>query len=148
MKTKLRNYRYAWFFVLLGSFLSFTNCNSDDEDSKVQQTWLEKYDGTKWEDGNDLYWRIIDNTNKIVESWYQDGPCYIYNIADDNVNFEIIENSSDKLVFHTIEDDNINTFTLSVNGDTLTVLFEYNGKSETIMFTKTNVNVDDFILCD
>ena len=64
------------------------------------------------------------------------------------VNFEIIENSTNKLVFHVIEDGNTQTVTLRVNGDTLTVLFEYNDKSDSISFKKTTVDVDDFTLCD
>jgi len=147
MKTKILKHNLLFFSIILSLIVSFNGC-SDDEDDIIQQTWLEKYDGTKWEDGDGLYWRIIDNTNTIIESWYHDGPCYAYYISDGNVIFEIIENSTNKLVFHVIEDGNTQTVTLRVNGDTLTVLFEYNDKSDSISFKKTTVDVDDFTLCD
>jgi len=147
MKTKILKRNLLFISIILSLVVSFNGC-SDDDDDIIQQTWLEKYDGTKWEDGDGLYWRIIDNTNIILESWYHDGPCYYHSISDGNVNFEIIENSTNKLVFRVVEDDNTQTITFRVNGDTLTVLLEYNGRSETISFKKTAVNVDDFTLCD
>ena len=137
-----------YLFVLIGLVVSFSNCTSDDDADIQSKTWLEIYDGTKWEDGDGLYWRIIDNTNTILESWYHDGPCYWYSIPNGNVNLEIIENSTSKLVLHVIEDGNTETVILRVNGDTLTVLFEYNGESDTLSFKKTTVDVDDFTLCD
>ena len=147
MKTKILKHNLLFFSIILSLIVSFNGC-SDDEDDIIQQTWLEKYDGTRWEDGDGLYWRIIDNTNTILESWYHDGPCYWHSIPEGNENFEIIENSTNKLVFRVVEDDNTQTITFRVNGDTLTVLLEYNGRSETISFKKTAVNVDDFTLCD
>ena len=147
MNTKYIKHRFLYLFVLIGLVLSFSNCTSDDDGDIQSKTWLEIYDGTKWEDGDGLYWRIIDNTNIILESWYHDGPCYWHSRSDDNFIIKIIENSANKLVIQIIE-DNITTMTLSVNGDTLTVLFESNGKSETMSFKKTTVDVDDFILCD
>ena len=148
MRTKFIIHRLLYLFIILGLTLSFNNCTSDDDEDILTQTWLEKYDGTKWEDGDGLYWRIIDNTNTILESWYHDGPCYWHSIPEGNENFEIIENSTNKLVIHVIEDGNTETVTLRINGDTLTVLFEENGESETIYLDKTSVNVDDFTLCD
>ena len=105
MKTKILKHNLIFFSIILSLIVSFNGC-SDDEDDIIQQTWLEKYDGTKWEDGDGLYWRIIDNTNTILESWYHDGPCYWYSIPNGNVNLEIIENSTSKLVLHVIEDGN------------------------------------------
>jgi len=146
MNAKYIKHRFFYLFVLIGLILSFTNCTSDDDGDIPSKTWLEIYDGTKWEDGNDLYWRIIDDTNTILESWYQDGPCYIHRGIDDRFTIKIIENSANKLVFQVIA-NNTETMTFRVNGDTLTVLFEYNDKSETITFKKTTVDVDDFTIC-
>ena len=147
MNTKYIKHRFLYLFVLIGLVVSFSNCTSDDDADIQSKTWLEIYDGTKWEDGDGLYWRIIDNTNTILESWYHDGPCYHHSIADGNVNFKIIENSTSKLVFDVIENVNT-TVTLRINGDTLTVLLESNGKSETISFKKTTLDFDSFTICD
>lgn len=140
---------HLYFFLILGACIGFTSCDSDDEDEIVQQTWLEKYDGTKWVDEDDfLYIRIVNNTNIIIESWVNEPDCYIYNVSDGNVNFNIIENSTNQLVFEVNEGDDMEKFTLKISGDTLTILLEYKDESDTLTLQKTNADVDNFPLCD
>ena len=140
---------HLYFFLILAACIGLTSCNSDDEDEIVQQTWLEKYDGTKWVDEDDfLYIRIVNNTNIIFESWVNEVECYIHNVSDGNVNFNIIENSNNQLVFEVNEGDDMEKFTMKISGDTLTILLEYRDESDTLTFQKTNADVDNFPLCD
>lgn len=149
MKENISRIGRLYFLIILGACLSFNGCTSDDNDDVIKLTWLEKYDGTKWVDGDDfLFIRIIDNTNIIFETWFSDGPCFVYNVSGGNVDFKIIENGTDKLIFEIIEDGEIQKLTLMVNGDILTILLEYNDKSETLTFRKTNEDVDNFLLCE
>ncbi|MGA9270334.1 MAG: hypothetical protein WBV45_06905 [Lutimonas sp.] len=151
---------HLYFFLILAACIGLTSCNSDDEDEIVQQTWLEKYDGTKWNDGSEVYIKIIGNTSVILESWFLDDSCYVYNVylyelIHENANlgiafFEIIENSTNKLVFQVKIFESTETITLRVNGDTLTIKRENNAREgwESKDFKKTTVDFDDFTICD
>jgi len=144
MKTKILKHRFLYLFILLGLTISFNGCSDDDDEP---QTFLEKYDGTKWVfNGEDIYIRIVDNTSIILEEWYFDGDCYEY----DTFNYgslEIIENSKNKLVIQITDDGEIETLSFTVEGDVLTVVVTDDDGFETISLLKTTVNVDEFEIC-
>lgn len=155
MRTNNIKYRLLYLFVLLGFTISFNSCTSDDNDDILSQTWLEKYDGTKWVDDDELlHWRINDNMSTVVETYYHDGPCYAYgtlnlNQCDDIVCFEIIENSTSKFVVQADNDGEIETMTFTVKGNTLTLLFEgVFANDESIVLHKTFMNFDEFTICE
>ena len=143
MKTKILKQKFLYFFILLSLTVSFNGCSDDDE----PQTFLEKYDGTKWTfNGEGMYIRIIDNTNIILEEWYLDGDCYEYDTFNDGI-IEIIENSTNKLVIQVTDDGEIETLTFTIEGDVLTVVITDVDGFETVSLIKTSVNVDEFEIC-
>lgn len=153
MKAKYFLKGHLYFFLILVAGISFQSCNSDDDDDIdeiIQQTWLEKYDGTKWVDEDDwLYIRIVNNITIISESWHKDGDCFIYSVADEDVEFDIIENSENKLVFEVVGDV-FQRNTMTVSGNTFTWVIEYEFWEEpaTVTFQKSDADVDNFPLCD
>ncbi len=57
MKEKFLRLWSLYFCFILVVGLSFQSCNSDDDDDIddiIEQTWLEKYDGTKWVDDEEF----------------------------------------------------------------------------------------------
>ena len=142
MKTTILKHRFLYIFILLSLTISFNSCSDDDE----PQTFLEKYDGTKWfsDDDDDLYIRIIDNTSVIFEQWFLGHDCYYYYTLGDNDSVEIIENSKDKLVLRLTYDE---TVTVTVEGDIMKFIVTEVDGFHTIFFTKTLMNVDDLQIC-
>ena len=155
MKAKFLLLRSLCLFLILVAGLAVQSCSSDDDDGSgdiIVQTWLEKYDGTKWEAAEEddfLYIRIVNNTNIISESWHRFRECFIYNVADKDDEFEIIENSPNRLVFEVVGDV-FQRNTMTVSGNILTWVIEYEFWEEpaTVTFEKTTVDVDGLPLCE
>lgn len=150
MKTTILKNKLLYIFILLSLAISFNSC-SDDDDDVTTQTFLEKYDGTKWVYTGEytVYIRINNNTNKFVEQWFFvfEAECYYYDFDYVSENTEIIENLKDKIIFKYTDEGVTETVTVTVQGDVLKVIVQYDGETETILFDKTSVNVDAFEIC-
>ena len=146
-------------FTCIGLLATMNNCTSDDKDDDlVDQTFLEKQDGTKWkvtEDDEVIYMRINDDINKPIEIWVSeidfekgiaDDDCYYY--TDDLLEFEemeVLENSANKLTFTYLGSE---TWTLTVEDNQLKLAFtSSSGPQELIYMDKTNDDIDSFVIC-
>lgn len=147
MKTTILKHKILYIFVLISLAISFNGC-TDDNDVPIQ-TLLEKYDGTKWVNTDEIsfYLRLNDNTNKLVETWILFGDCYFYSYDLESDSVEIIENSNSKLIIRYTDDGDITTITITIQEDVLKVFVQDDGETETILFDKTSVNVDAFDIC-
>ncbi len=114
MKT-LEQFKHVFFpfLITLVLMVSFNSCNKDDDDFSDDQTFLELYAGTTWVLNNDggvpadaevpTYFRFINNTNEVLEGWYQvtiDPECYYYaeGINIDNGAMTLMENSENIII--------------------------------------------------
>lgn len=96
-------------YILSFSFLIFFSCSSNSDDSeKSCSTFLECYNATdwKWEDGHGylVYYRINNTANNPFTLYYYNDyefaePCFQV-IPISGFNFNITENSKNKLVVH------------------------------------------------
>jgi len=158
---KIKNtvFRYLILFTYVGLLASINNCTSDDSDDKlVNQTFLEKQDGTKWKVSEDemfIYMRINNNMNKPIELWVSeidfekgmaDDDCYYY--SDDLLEIEemeIIENSVNNLTFTYLGNE---TYELTIEDNRLKMVFtNMSGIQDVIYMDKTNIDVDSFEIC-
>jgi len=158
MKTQILKHKFIYFFMLLSLVVSFNACSDDDD---KPETFLEKYDGTKWTPTafeNTLYLQFINDNNILFELWAIDfednnSTCYThYNFSDELDNGEtikIIENSTNKLVVQIISDGETETDTFTVEDDILTVVIESSDDgNETLKLKKTSVNIDGLTICN
>lgn len=144
MKTTILKHKLLYIFIILSLAYCYNGC-SDDNDVTTQ-TFLEKYDSTKWVNTDEFifYIKLNDNSNKLVETWVLFGDCYFYSYDLESDGVEIIENSKSKLVIRYSDDGDITTVTITIQGDILKVTIQEEGETETILFDKTTINVDDF----
>lgn len=148
MKTTIFKHKFLYFFIILGLTISFNGCSDDDDDDF--QTFLEKYDGTKWvytEDEFTFYVRLNDNPNKLIESWILIDDCYFYSVDFESESVELVENSKDKLIIKYTDDGEIITVTLTTQGETIRVVVKDGNEEDIMIFDKTSVNVDDLEIC-
>ena len=158
---KIKNtvFRYLILFTCIGLFASISNCTSDDKDDEiVNQTFLEKQDGTKWKVAEDemvIYMRINNNMVKPIELWISeiefekgiaDDDCYYY--SDDLLEIEemeILENSANNLTFTYLGNE---TWTLTTENNRLKMVFtNMSGIQDIIYMDKTIDDVDSFEVC-
>ncbi|MDN3642936.1 hypothetical protein QWY87_09510 [Lutimonas halocynthiae] len=159
--SKIKNtvIRYLILFTCIGLLASISNCTSDDKDDEiVNQTFLEKQDGTKWkitEDEGVIYMRINNNMNKPIELWISeiefekgmvDDDCYYY--SDDLLEIEemeILENSANNLTFTYLGNE---TWTLTIENNRLKMVFtNMSGLQDAMYMDKANDDVDSFEIC-
>ena len=67
-------YRFLILFACAGFVMSYSSCESDEKDKELlfDQTFLEKYDNSKWtiiEDEMRIYLRLNDDMDKAVDIW-------------------------------------------------------------------------------
>ena len=148
MKTTILKHKFLCIFIFISLAISFNGC-SDDDDDITSQTFLEKYDGTKWVNDDELtiYIRLNNNTNKLIESWFLFGDCYFYDYDFESQGVEIVENSKDKLIIKYTDDGDTITVTVTMQGEILRVVIKEGNEEEILLFDKTSVNVDDFEIC-
>ncbi len=164
MKENVLRIGRLFLFFILGACCWFVGCNSDDEDEIqiIEETFLEKYDGSKWvttdaEEGWIYYLRVNNNLRFPYEFWgrptdlekanKEDG-CYFHQEMSVNEvpgdGIEIMENSGNRFRVG----DEMESWTLEIKGDVLTfTISRYGGRQDSIIFEKTNVNVDAFEIC-
>ena len=94
-------HKFLLLFTCIGLLVSTSNCTSDDNDDIKVQTFLEKYDGTKWtviDEGALIYLRINDDMGRPLELWLADAnagkgltdiDCYYY--SNDLLDMEDVE---------------------------------------------------------
>ncbi len=148
MKTTIFKHKLLYFFIILGFAVIFNSCSDDDDDDF--QTFLEKYDGTKWvytEDEFTFYVRLNDNPNKFIESWILIDDCYFYSVDFESEGVELVENSKDKLIIKYTDEGEIITVTLTPQGETIRVVVKEGNDEDLYLFVKTSVNVDDLEIC-
>ncbi len=147
MKTLIFKRKFLYFFIILGLTVTFNSCSDDDDDNF--QTFLEKYDGTKWVNTDEFtfYIRLNDNTNKLIESWILFDDCYFYDADFESESVELIENSKDKLIIKYTDDGDITTVTITMQVETLRAVVKEGNEEDIIYFDKTSVNVDAFEIC-
>jgi len=146
MKTLIFKHKLLYFFIILGLTITYNGCSDDDDDF---QTFLEKFDGTKWvhTDEFTFYVRLNDNLNKLIESWILFDDCYFYDVDFESEDVELVENSKDKLIVKYIDDEGSTTLTFTMQGETLKAVVKEGNEEDIIYFDKTSVNVDDLEIC-
>ena len=149
--------KFKAFGLLLMMVFSLVSCSDDGDDDPA--TFLETNGGTVWSfalGGESIYAQINNNESNPFEFWANigDGGCYIHQSINDEGNVEVLENAEKKLQVRVDEsEDEYLILTLTVNGNLLTVQFEYfedgisDGK-DTIPLTKTDDDPDDLELCE
>ena len=149
---RILNHKFLYFFILLGLSVCLSSCSDDDE----PQTFLEKYDGTKWTTIGNIpkpdYFRIKNNKSKFMDQWYYTitNDCFIY--YDNSIlpgSFEITENSGDTFIIKTTEIEFPKTYTFTIQGEYLNILYQKEGDSDlTTLLKKTTEDVDNLPICD
>jgi len=153
-KKKLR-----FFLTLLTLCLFLNGCDSDDGNNTTCDTFLSCNDVTTWkyvetveEIEIQLYLKLIDNINSPFQAWVSNSliECGYDYFGDSEIQFQVIENSKDKLVIKVIYegDDGFETWTITKLGDSLKAVSIYYLDERIIIFDKTSENIDDFIVCD
>ncbi len=167
MKTK--QFKHGFFALLILSVLviSFNGCSNDDDNSVDSNAFLELYTGTTWALNNDggvpvdadvpAYFRFVSDASKVLEGWYQDSneaECYFHikGINLGNGAMKLLENSENKLVIKITYPDETETYTCTVQGDTVKIVMVYEevgfpAETFTLYFDKTTVNVDALPIC-
>jgi hypothetical protein len=143
------------FIYLLMSCLIISSCSKSDDDIL---TFLEKYDGSVWEDGgNDQYWRFINSLSTPIEIWSDWGGCYYYDLVNlIEADLEIVENINNRLVLSYDDGEGDNgIYTFTITGDSMEFLIEYESVEcggpctpESMLFLKTTTVMDNLPLCD
>ena len=153
-------YRILILFACVGFVMSYSSCESDEKDKELlfDQTFLEKYDNSKWtiiEDEMRIYLRLNDDMDKAVEIWTSElefskllvaEECFYYTAGLLNTEeVEILENSETKLEF-TYQGNE--TWTFSMDGDRLKLVYKtMNATREPIYFSKTTQDFGALTLC-
>lgn len=162
MKITIRKHRFLYLFILLGLTISMNSCNDDDDDGmeSIDQTFLEKYYKTQWfqeTEGNQTQYLTFESKSEIfIKSWSRDDrnfeECFEVEIIDFD-NPEIIDISSDKLVFQTTWNDGEDTytelFTLTISGDVLKVVYfdDETNETGTVFYEKSSENLENLPFC-
>ena len=159
---KLKNLVSRFFILLtcIGLVISYNSCESDqkDKDLIVAQTFLEKYDASKWtviEEDMRIYVRLNNDMDKDIELWIAElgfeelmaaKECFYYSQELLNTEeVEVLENFGGKLEFTHLDNG---TWTFSMDGDRLKLEFEtLNNVKKTVYFSKTKENVDELSRC-
>jgi len=159
---KLKNLMNRFFILSLciGLVISYSSCALEDKDKNllVDETYLEKHDGTKWkaiEDDMRIYLRLNDDMDKALELWMSDlefeklltsKECFYY--SHEMLNTEevkVLENSESKLAFTYLENE---TWTFSMDGERLKLEFKtLDHVREAVYFSKTTDNVAELSIC-
>ena len=149
-----------FFIIILSLGLFLNGCDSSDDDNITAcDTFLACNDATTWKyvetvEGIEiqLYLKLIDNINGPFQAWVSNSliDCGYAYFGDSAIQFQILENSKDKLVIKVIyeEDEGFETWTITELGDSLKVVSIYYLDEQIIIFDKTSENMDDFIICD
>ncbi len=171
MKESVLRFGQICLFLILGVCYCLVGCNSDDEDEIVivEKTFLEKYDGTKWETvephhGEDIYLRVNNSSSIPFETWSRpensgEETCYWHQndfmvYYDDGSAMKITENSGNRFTI-TNEAEEM-WWTIEIRGDILKFDGQSVGDDEILpiwespgsrVLKKTNVNVDALKIC-
>ena len=110
-----------YLLYILGIFLLTFNCSKNDDDNSCSSDFLECYDGTKWthEDNQNVIYRFSNNLNSPIEKWViciEPFEGYFYY---DSTNFELIENTNEKLRVTEVLSDIEYTWTFETDGNQL-----------------------------
>ena len=159
---KLKNLVSRFFILLtcIGLVISYNSCESDqkDKDLIVAQTFLEKYDASKWtviEEDMRIYVRLNNDMDKDMELWIAElgfeelmaaKECFYYSQELLNTEeVEVLENFGGKLEFTHLDNG---TWTFSMDGDRLKLEFEtLNNVKKTVYFSKTKEDLNDLNIC-
>lgn len=159
---RLKNLAYRFFILFAGAglLISLSNCASDekDKDFLLDQTFLEKYDNTKWtiiQDEMRIYLRFNNDMEKAIEMWMSEleiakliasEECFYYTAElMDTEEVEILENSELKLEFTYLGNE---TWTFSMEGERLKLVFKtLNSTRDPVYFNKTSENFNDLKIC-
>ena len=158
MKIKFLKFKILSIFALLVLSVSLNGC-SDDDDEIV--SFLENNANSSWKfsdsnAGTTLYVQINNNELNPFEIWisFLENSCFIHESINDDGTPEILENSKNEIVIKVIDNSHeYSIFTLTVNGDTLTVLSEYYEdevlvEEEIFIFLKTSDSLSDLEICE
>lgn len=147
--------KIIYFLVI---FLLVFSC-SKTSDQILDATFLEKYHGTVWLKNNPnqiLYIRFINDTITPLEYWIKDGACYDYNLEIIYESNSLTKNFENTLEFryHRCIDatDYVNIVTLEVFENSMLLESKHfeDGifvSTEYLDYTKSNEDVDNFVLC-
>lgn len=152
------------FLIFSISFLFLFSCSSGDDDNSENScsTFLECYDGIdwKWEDGYGylIYYRINNTTdNPFTVYYYNDyefaQPC-LQVIPISGFNFNITENSKNKLVVHqSVSSGDFSFFTFELNNGVMSLhVVEYENDTivddDLFILFEESVNESNILICN
>lgn len=157
MKTISLNLSSLKFILLIMSFTLLSGCNKSDSNDNPSITFLEKYNGTKWEykypdKQKTDYLKFNNDTSAPFKEWWGhiNSNCYEFIHQDPYYEYvDILENTADKLIvkFTEIGGDDIDTYTIRRSGDLLQIhitLADSDGirAEQDYIYHKTTFNVD------
>lgn len=151
MKTNQLTQKLFTFFILISLIVSFNSCKKDNE-TELTQTFLEKYNGTTWEDENIYYVKFYNNTTTPFVFWQLDTQSNCYSKSDFLANgvVEIIENSSKILIVKITENEPhsyTHNISFTVDGDNIIAYNDEYEIGDVINFNKSIMNVDNLEVC-
>ena len=150
------NKKIIYFLVI--SLCIFSCSTTDDQNLDV--TFLEKYEGTVWLKNNPeqvLYIRFINNPNTPLEYWIKDDTCFNYYLEKFFKDKSLTVNSENTLEFSYYRcidaTECVNIITLEVIENSIQLESKHfeDGilvATENLDYTKSNKDVDNFILCN
>ena len=161
MKIKILKNRFLYLLILLGLTLTFNGCSNDDNGEPKIQTFLEKYDGTKWitnTDYGELIYKFNYDINNPYDVWVQEeigSDCHIFRNTKESwgVEFEITKNSDNEFTIQSSSNNYTDKFIFSIQGETLNMIYRFieQGEGEIIWnlnFDKTSRNLNDIPVCE
>jgi len=112
-----------YLLYILGIFLLTFNCSKNDDDDSCSSDFLECYDGTKWtyENHQNVIYKFTNDVNSPIEKWeicIDPFEGYFYY---DSTNYELIENTNEKLRVTEVLSDIEYTWTFVTDGNQLTL---------------------------
>ncbi len=158
MKTLFLKHRILSILTLLVLTVSLSSCGNDD----AIKSFLQKQADTSWKfaeatTGQTLYARINNSEVNPLDVWFSviEQACFLHQKLSDDGTIEVLENSENELKLKVVDDGNpteYGIFTLTVNGDILTVKSEFYEDDilqdqEVFILQKTSDDVDELDIC-
>lgn len=157
MKTKSLNLNSLKLLILIMSITLLSGCSKSDSNDNQSNTFLENFNGTKWEyiypdKQKTDYLKFKNDTSAPFKEWWghSNSNCFDFVHQDPYYEYvDILENTADKLIvkFTEIGGDEIDTYTIRRSGDLLQIhiaMADSNGihAEQDYIYHKSTFNVD------
>lgn len=85
--------------ILMSMFITLGSCGSDDDPEVIENAFLKRFDGEKWELEGRVAFKFNDDLNNPFAFWWKnedDANCYFFADVLYQDDFEILEQTNDK----------------------------------------------------